>query len=64
MPFFFFNSACNLMAVFLPFVCAVYRARMTLLTSCFRLPANSALIRLSECKLIDIDEEDEIDIVL
>ena len=35
-----------------------------MLTSCFRFPANSALIRLSECKLIDIDEEDEIDIVL
>ena len=52
------------MAVSSSFVCAVYRARMTKPTSRFRLPATWALMKLSKCKLIDIDEEDETDIVL
>ena len=45
-------------------MCAVDQAGITKSTSLFRLPATWASMKLSERKLIDIDEEEEIDIVL
>ena len=45
-------------------MCAVDPAGITKPNSRFRLPVAWALMKLSECMLLEVDEEDEIDIVL